>query len=220
MKVKKGKCDIMINILIVLTTFWAVLMYFIGPPDILGSHDIQCFKYFTTDSNILAAAGSLVYLIYCMNNKGKSEAKIPKWIIILKFTGTVAASITLLTVVFFLAPVAGFRGKGLQTVLLFFKGNVLVLHLTTPVLSILSTLFFEKHEQLSRKEAAFGMLPTVIYSFVYLFMVVIIKQWNDWYGFTFGGRYALVPVVMLVMFSFSFGLSQIERKIKNARHGK
>lgn len=214
---KKKNYDFILNIMIVLTTFWAVLMYFIGPPDILGSHDIQCFKYFTTDSNILAAAGSFLYLIYSMKDSKNPGDKIPKWVTILKFVGTVAASITLLTVVCFLAPVAGFRGKGLQTVLLFFKGNVLVLHLTTPVLSIISTLFLERKEKITAKEAAFGMLPTVIYSFVYLFMVVIIQQWDDWYGFTFGGRYALVPIVMLIMFSFSFGLSQIERKIKNIR---
>ena len=215
-KDKKRAIDLVMNVLIVLTTAWAVLMYFIGEPDILGSHDIQCFKYFTTDSNILAALGSLFYLSFRFLHRDDPSRTPPHWLALFKFIGTVAASITLLTVVFFLAPMGAIRGKGLHTVLLFFSGNVFVLHLSTPVLSILSTLFLEKDPPLTRKQALWGTLPTTVYALVYLTMVVLLKQWDDWYGFTFGGQYQFVPVVMIVMFLFSLGLSLAERRIRGA----
>lgn len=213
-KHKQQLIDLLLNGLIVLTTAWAVLMYFIGEPDILGSHDVQCFKYFTTDSNILAALGSLLYLGFRFLHRDDPSRTPPQWLTLFKFVGTVAASITLLTVVFFLAPMGAVRGKGLPTVLLFFTGNVFVLHLSTPVLSILSTLFLEKDAPLTRKHALWGTLPTTVYGLVYLTMVVLLQQWDDWYGFTFGGQYQFVPVVMIVMFLFSLGLSLAERRIK------
>lgn len=207
--------DDIVNLTIVVTTIWAVVMYFIGEPDLLGSHDIQCFKYFTTDSNILAAMGSLLFLSFRFL-RGK-ENPPPRWLTVFKFMGTVAATVTLLTVVFFLAPVAAVRGKGMQTVLLFFKGNVFVLHFSTPVLAILSTLLLEKDAAITWKQALWGTVPTTVYGLIYLIMVVFLKQWNDWYGFTFGGQFQFVPVVMIVMFLFSLGLSMAEQKIQNHR---
>lgn len=204
----KYTADVFLNILILLSTGWAVLMYFIGEPDILGSHDVACFKYFTTDSNILAAIGSLVWLICRMSGRPS-----PRWVTVFKFVGTVAASVTLLTVVFFLAPMAAIRGKGLATAALFFTGNVFVLHFSTPVLAIISTLLLERDEQITRTQSMLGVLPTLVYGVVYLIMVVT-NVWNDWYGFTFGGRYGLIPLVFGVMLAFCLGLSLIERRIK------
>lgn len=210
----KKKWDILLHILIILTTFWAVVMYFIGEPDILGSHDVQCFKYFTTDSNILAALGSVVYL-WALARKDR-DAKVPQWVTVFKFVGTVAASITLLTVCFFLVPMAVIRSGRFTSVPLFFKGNVFVLHFSTPVLAIIASLFLEKEEKVTKKEAALGVVPPILYGLVYLLMVVVLKVWTDWYGFTFGGKLWLVPLVMAVMFLFSYGLSMAQRAIKNS----
>lgn len=207
--------DLILNGLIVLTTAWAVLMYFIGKPDILGSHDVACFKYFTTDSNILSALASLLYLIFRWRSRRTPEKAMPSWLAVFKFIGTVAASITLLTVVLFLAPMSAVRGHGFRSVLLFFTGNVFVLHLSTPVLSLLSTLLLEPDTVITRRQAVWGLLPTAAYSMLYLTMVVLLKQWNDWYGFTFGGRYELVPVVMAVMLLFSLGVSLAEQHLKS-----
>lgn len=210
----RGRLDLLMNLVIVLTTAWAVLEYFIGEPDILGSHDVQCFKYFTTDSNILAALGSMAYLIDRFAHRGAASHETPKWLAVFKFVGTVAASITLLTVLFFLAPMGAVKGKGFATVLLFFTGNVFVLHLSTPVLAIVSTLLLEKTPPITRRQAVWGMTPTAVYGVVYLTMVVLLKRWDDWYGFTFGGRYALVPVVMAVMLLFSLGVAMVERRVR------
>lgn len=204
----KKKLDILVHILIVVTTVWAVVMYFVGEPDLLGSHGVQCFKYFTTDSNILAALGSAVYLCYIVRGK-----RAPQAVTVFKFVGTVAASITLLTVVFFLVPVAAIKSGNLNSLPLFFKGNVFVLHLSTPVLAILATTLLEKEEKISRKEALLGIMPVLVYGIVYMTMVVL-EVWTDWYGFTFGGRLWLIPIVLPVMLLFCYGVSAVECRIK------
>lgn len=206
----RDRLDLLLNLVIVVTTAWAVAMYFFGEPDILGSHDVQCFKYFTTDSNILAAIGSALYL--CYRSKGRH---IPGWLTGFKFVGTVAASITLLTVVFFLIPVSMAKAGHAINIWPFFAGNVFVLHLSTPVLSIISTLFVEREAPVSRGQALCGVLPSMIYGAVYLVMVVFLKVWVDWYGFTFGGRYQFIPVVMIVMLVFTLALSFAQRAIRN-----
>lgn len=210
MKITKQRFDRILNIAIVICTFWAVSVYFYGPPDILGGHDVKCFKYFTTDSNILAACGSLLWLCY----GGKGEGKILRRVTAFKFAGTVAVTVTLLTVIFFLAPMSAVNGKGLASAAFYFKGNVFVLHLSTPVLAIISDIFLERKEPLTKKHALLGILPVLLYSFVYVTMVVFLKWWPDWYGFTFGGRLWVVPIVMLVMYGFSAALSLALWKIK------
>ena len=69
---------------------------------------------------------------------------------------------------------------------------------------------------MSRREALLGVIPVAIYSVVYLVMVVFLQHWNDWYGFTFGGRYGLVPVVIIVMGLFAYGVSAAIRAVKAA----
>lgn len=210
----KEKLDLLCNILIVVTIIGAVAVYFNREPDILGSKGSQCFKYFTTDSNLLACLGSILYLghqFYCRKNARKV---VPQWITSLKFVGTVAASITLFTVVLFLAPLSAIKGNGIPTFLMFFRGNVFVLHFFAPVLAIVSCLFLEREDTLPKKLVFFGMLPCVIYSLIYLTMVVFTKKWTDWYGFTFGGQYHIIPVVMIAMYLFTLLLSLAEWKIK------
>lgn len=211
----RHRVDLFLNLVIVLTTAGAVLSYFIGGPDVLGSQGVMCFRYFTTDSNILAAVASLLWLIFRLSGR-----KVPAWITVLKFTGTVAVSITFLVVVFFLAPMGVLGGGGFQTVLMYFSGAVFVLHFTTPVLSFISTVLLEKEPALSRLQAAWGVVPTVVYGVVYLVMVVFVKRWTDWYGFTFGGHNEVIPAVMTVMLAFSLGLSLLERRIRKREDRK
>ena len=129
----RKKLLFVLHLLIVLTTAASVGSYFFGETDPLGGFGTRCFRYFTTDSNILACIGSLVYLLFT----GKQK---PRWAMLLRYAGTVSVTITLLTVIFFLGPTAAAGSKGLQGFLMFFEGNVFVLHFSTPVLSLLAVL--------------------------------------------------------------------------------
>lgn len=68
--------------------------------------------------------------------------------------------------------------------------------------NIVRTGYFKPYtidSNICRKDCILAMTPTIIYSIVYFIMVVILKRWNDFYGFTFGGRYAILPIVVAVI---------------------
>ena len=111
----------------------------------------------------------------------------------------------------FLAPTATLKA-GPKIIWKFFEGNVFVLHLTSPVLGFITFVFFEQYS-IEKKLTVLGTLPSTVYSIVYLIMVVILKRWNDFYGFTFGGKYYLSPVVIISMFGLSFLVSNVILKL-------
>ncbi|MCQ2530391.1 MAG: hypothetical protein MJ086_03965 [Lachnospiraceae bacterium] len=204
--------DVIINIVIVASTVLAIVLYFFSGPDNLGSQGVDCFKYFTTDSNVVAFVASLLYIIF------RLKGNVPKWVRVFKFVGTVAVTLTFLTVVFFLVPTSAiFGGGGLRVALFFFKGNVFVLHFSTPVLSIISTCFLEKDFPITKKQALWGLVPTAVYAAVYAIMVIVVKRWYDWYGFTFGGRFELAPVAIIGMLLVTLAIALVERLIRNKK---
>lgn len=205
--------DLIFNIVIFLTTAWAVAYYFYADPDILGSTRTACFRYFTTDSNVLMAVAAAVVCVVRVLQLKDPDRTMPVWVTVLRFTGTVAVALTLLTVVFFLAPVSCLNA-GIGTVPFYFAGNVFVLHLSTPVLAILSLILFDREGEITRRRSLWGLAPTVVYSVVYLVLVVFVKVWYDWYGFTFGGRLYLAPVSMIVMYAVTYGIAWVLRKLR------
>jgi len=205
----KKKTEILLHCIIVISTVLAVGSFFAGARDALGSTGSACLKYFTTDSNILAAMASALCLAY-----SRAEQK-PKWMRVFRFASTVAVAITLFTVLFFLAPTAALKGHGIKTALRFFEGNVFVLHFSTPVLSIIALLLDNK-DMVEKRDTLWALVPVVIYSLVYLVNVVFLGIWRDWYGFTFGGKAYLSPLVMAAMYLFAFLVSRVLYKLKTA----
>ena len=205
--------DFILNLAIVLSTVWAVNYYYIGGPDPLGSVGSGCFKYFTTDSNILVAIAALVMLVFNAARFFKPDAVMPKWVSVFKYTGTNAVALTLITVVLFLGPISAMQG-GVQGYLRMFAGNTLVLHLTTPLLAIISLIFFERDNEFSLGDCLTACLPTYVYAVVYFTMVVCLKIWTDWYSFTLGGKNYMIPISIVVMFLASFGISALLKKLR------
>lgn len=217
MKTKTDKklnlLDFIFNLLIVLSTVWAVRLYYIGGPDALGSTGSTSLKYFTTDSNILVAVASLVMLLFNIARFFKPDTVMPKWVSVLKYAGTSAVALTFLTVVFFLGPVFSI-GVGIKGYLRMFEGNILALHLTTPLLAIISLIFFERDNSFKLSDCLIASLPSYIYSLVYFTMVVCLKKWTDWYNFTLGGKTYMIPVALIVMYLATFGVSVLLKKLR------
>ena len=200
--------DLILNLAIIVTTVAAIGQYFAGGPDALGSSRTGCFRYFTTDSNVLAVLASLTLLPICIKRIRMPETEIPRWLLIFKYTATVSVTITLLTVVFFLAPTAAARG-GIAGYFRFFEGNTFVLHFSTPALAILAFCLLEKNRKMTFRESLWTLIPTVVYSLVYAAAVIFMKVWTDWYGFTFGGKLYLAPVSGIVMYLVTLGVAAI-----------
>lgn len=144
------------------------------------------FMFFTTLSNVLLAVSSAV-LLAC------PYGAMPVWAVMLKYSGTAAVTVTMLTVLLFLGPVSH-EWKLLLT------GAQLMLHLICPLLALCSFIFFEG-TALPLWAVVFGVLPVLLYGAVYCRMVVFApeeRRWDDFYGFNAAGRWA---ASMAVMFS-------------------
>ena len=135
-----------------------------------------------------------------MKNIIENRYDVPKWVAVLKFTATVAVTVTMLTVFLLLAPLWEINGDGYFTL---FEGNNFFMHFVNPVLGIITFVFFEKTTELKFKYIFFGLLPTVLYSFLYMTMILI-GHWTDFYNFTFGGVLWAIPISVLMMYLLTF----------------
>lgn len=146
----------------------------------------RAFRFFTVQSNALCAVSALMMCL----------APNARWAWVIKYVGTAAVSVTMLTVFLFLGPSAG----SLKPLL---SGPDLFMHLLTPLLAIASFALFER-QGMSFATALWGMLPVVLYGCWYLYKVVFApegRNWDDFYGFNKGGKW---PVAFSAMMAGSF----------------
>ena len=175
--------DVLLNLGIFLVTFFLILRFFRKDGKWSPGYARGAFRYFTVQSNVLCAAAALCMALFPLSN----------WAWLLKYIGTAAVLVTLLTVFLFLAPSMG----GLLPLL---KGNDFFMHLTTPLMAVVSFSFFEKRG-MGFGAALLGMLPVVVYGFWYLYKIIYApadKRWDDFYGFNKGGKWPVAFTGMMV----------------------
>ena len=149
---------------------------------------------FTVLSNLLLGLASLIYAVYLVRYV-RSGRIVPKWAHLLKYAGTVAVTVTLMTVLLFLGPTMGYAAM--------FAGVNLWLHLVLPVLGIAEFVFLDTQRGISFKESLVGVLPVLVYGAFYYGNILLNgvgepPYTNDWYGFTLFGE-QFMPVVLAVM---------------------
>lgn len=182
----------------------------------LGTHIIGWgyFIPFTMDSNILMGIISLIYLMALIKSIIK-KSEMSHNIKVLYYVGTVSVTLTLLTVVFFLAPTQAIENHSIKSYFVNFKNDLFFFHFTNPIVAIISFFLMDSNKKAGIKENLWAVLPMAIYSIAYVTNVVFLKTWSDFYGFTFGGKMYLVPFVLIVMLGVTFLIGLILIKIKN-----
>jgi len=145
----------------------------------------ESFRYFTVLSNLFCALTALVLLL-C-----ELFGAMPAWAVVFKYVGTAAVTVTLCTVFFFLLP-ASRSLDGLLT-----PWPEFIMHLVTPALAILSFLCFERGS-MTAWAIPLGVLPVLLYGWLYLDRVVFARTWPDLYGFNKNGRWKLSFSLMLL----------------------
>ena len=194
--------DWFLNILIALITLIIVVSFFRKEGQWVPERGKFALRFFTTLSNILCAAACLLTAL-AINAGG-----IPEWIWMLKYIGTAAVTVTMLTVLFFLAPTFG---KGALKVLL--SGTDLFMHLITPLLALVSFCVFEKRG-MTFCQSLWGMLPVVLYGPVYLYKILFAlpeKRWDDFYGFNKQGKWPVAFTGMVLgTFLICMGLMALQ----------
>lgn len=180
-----------VQILIIVCTAWSVgTMFFFSGSGNMRVNRSEIFRYFTVDSNILCAVSCVFSLIQTL--RGQTAGNKP--VMLFRYAGTAAVTVTMMTVLLFLGPVYGYAS-------MFSRWN-LWLHLLGPILAIVSFVWLERDGTFpEKKHLIFAMLPVIVYGIVYLVMVVIIGKdkggWPDFYGFNWNGRWYLSYAAMM-----------------------
>ncbi len=191
MSKKKTVVSLVLNSLIALVTTGVVVSYFLVESKVIRSGS-ESFRFFTTDSNILAAVAAATVAVFDIKIlRGKID-RLPRAAEVLKYVGTVGVFLTFCTAVFFLAPIYGAP--------MLFGGTAFHMHAAAPLMSFLSFSFLEKHSRLKLSESLLGLLPVVVYGAVYFVEVVVIGEanggWKDFYAFNQGGSWGVTVAVM------------------------
>lgn len=220
-KIVKIKISIIVNVLIVIMTAFAIIAMFTGfkfmntNDSILDTTKIDMLKYFTVQSNLFVGIVSLIFAIKQYKIlKGKKEEIELKYYV-LKLMSTTAVGLTFFAVFTYLGP---FTKYGLPAMLM---NSNLFFHLIIPVLSIINFVFFEKTDKLKFKHVLWGLLPTFLYQIFYSINVLIhmengkISYVYDWYLFLQKGTWIAiigVPLFLLLTFFISLLIWKFNRK--------
>ncbi len=217
---RKQKLSLVFNALIfVFTAFATVSMIigfqFMGDIKVLSSTNFKAFKYFTVDSNVFAGIISLIYLIFLvMEAKGRIK-KFPEILHHLKLAATTGVTLTMMVTVFFLAP------RTTTTYFDYFKNSNFFMHFLTPLLCIITFVFFEPVD-FSFAKSTSGIIPMVLYAFYYIPNIIIhledgkTSHTYDWYGFLdagFGTIWFVMPLLLLVTWIFAIVLWFANKKL-------
>ena len=195
---------------IIVFTAWSICsMFFISGSGNMRVRRYTIFRYFTVDSSILCAISCVFSLIQAL--RGKFEGKA---CMLLRYAGTAAVTITMMTVLLFLGPVYGYAS-------MFSRWN-LWLHLLGPILAIVSFVWLERDGIHPEKKHLFlSMLPVIVYGIVYLVMAVVIGAdnggWQDFYGFNRSGKWYISYIAMMAGTAL---IGVVLRKLRTVRENR
>ena len=151
---QKQKYSILLNIFIIIFEIIGITIY-------VMDNNYFDFTYYTHDSNVLALISSSIYLVYILKRK-----EIPKWLSLLKYATILSLTITFLMVIFVLLPIYNFDYN-----FIFFKGSMLYFHIICPILTIVSFIFFEKHNI----DDKLSFIRSMYLSMAYLIIILILN---------------------------------------------
>jgi len=160
---------------------------------------------FTVESNLFLGLVALISLIFALKSL-KTKTALPRPLLTLYLMAATSTMLTFLTVLLFLAPVRALNGRNYFDM---FLGPMFFFHFFNPLLAALNLIFFPTNKKLNLKSRLLSILPFALYCIPYLLNVVILKTWPDFYGLTFGGNYALLPLVFLVFSLVIFSISSL-----------
>lgn len=176
---------------LIASTLWSLALFFTrtgtGNMTVSGA---RAFRYFTVDSNILAALSSAGVMAGAGRGLRRGTFALSRGAALFHYVGASAVGVTFAVVMAFLGPTMGY-GK-------MFKGMNLFLHLINPLLAAALWLLPDRGDPLPRRAVLWGAAPVAAYGAVYVTMVLLVRRWPDFYGFNAGGLwYVSYPAVMI-----------------------
>lgn len=161
------------------------------------------FMPFTINSNVLMAIASTIALIRLYRHKrqvgvnfsNSSVKPFGRKLTNYYFMATVSLNLTIVTVALFLAPLRFIEG---ENGLAMFMNDMFFFHLINPILAIYSFLYLFDGSKVNKTSRFLCFIPPLLYSTVYAVHVLILKDWDDFYNYTFDGNYGLTVVTGLI----------------------
>ena len=154
---------------------------------------LEVFRYYTTLSNVLAAAVAVPTAIRALRSLVSGSFALPKPLAFARFAVSCALTLTMMTVLCFLGPVLGYGGM--------FSGVNFWFHLVNPLLSVFAFCFLETDPALRKRTVFPAILPTALYGIFYIRFAVLLGEdrggWPDFYGLNIGGFWVLSVFAML-----------------------
>ena len=139
----------------------------------LYEHEESYFRLFTTLSNIFALICNFIMLTYAIDGLRKKRFKLPKWAVLVYFSGTLCLLITMLVTLIFILPI---RGAVAVTGVLFWQ------HIFVPITTLLMFIFTCNERMLKLNEMTITTIPFFAYSILYGVMVKLVGPENGgWY---------------------------------------
>lgn len=128
----------------------------------------------------------------------------------MSIVSSTAVGLTFIVVAIFLAPLFEISGAGYFAM---FSGDMFFFHLLNPMLAMTVCILISGR-RFTLTDSILSMIPAAVYGTIYCIMVVSGK-WSDFYYFTFGGNFKLIPLDFAAMFGLSFLISIVLRKLHN-----
>ena len=218
---KKIKTSLVLNIIIVIFTVFATICMFTGfrfmsgDEIVLEASNLGMFKFFTVDSNLFMGIVALIFSVLEVRLlQGKIKERDRKYYL-LKLMGTTGVGLTFIVVFTYLSYIieGGVR--------LMVMNSNLFFHLVTPVLSMITFMFFEKTDKLSFKDTFYGLTPMLVYAVYYVINVMAhvengkVSPAYDWYWFVQNGAWTIIivlPIIILITYLISLVLWKVNKE--------
>ena len=153
------------------------------------------FMPFTINSNVLMAIAAAIALVKILQHHRRSRYSSTE-MYSRKFTNfyymaAVSLNLTAATAVLFLAPLQFIKGENGFNM---FANDMFFFHFINPGLAVYSLLYLLDGATINKTSRLLCFIPPFLYSSVYSTHVLILKDWQDFYNFTFGGNYFLATI--------------------------
>ncbi len=192
--------SVALNFLALMLTAYGTYVMIMGidADEHLAADGWGSIKYFTVQSNMLYGVYAGVFAM-CELLYGSAD-NVPHVLYVLKYVFTVGVTLTMMTVLCYLAPVVEKSYPKL------FKGANLYFHLLVPLLGIAAFCFFEKNAHISIPETFLGLIPFGLYGIFYTINALShaengkVDMKYDWYGYVKDGvdKAAVASLIMTV----------------------
>ena len=217
MKITKRQCELAFfsALVVVVCVCVGVTMNLTTAADENFDHmGLRTFCMFTVNSNILCAAAMAMVIPYTLDGLRTHNYHMPRWIVNVVYMGVTAVALTFLISLCILSPAKGF--------VLIFTGSRFFLHGVCPILAIVAFCFFMSEQRLRLCDTFLSLIPVLIYSVVYVVMVVVVGEenggWNDFYGFlTRLPMWIPLAAIMPLTFLISLGIRALHNRSYDKR---